>query len=85
MQLFLDRPGTFFTNLDEVTGKVVLRATHTSSVSSITVKLEGESRTRLINQGRPGQNDRPRPVLEVHKVWSAPLRIEYQTRCFQGR
>jgi hypothetical protein len=68
VQLFLDRPSTFFTNLDEITGKVVLRATRPETVNTITVKLEGESRTRLINQGRPGSNDKPRPVLEVHKV-----------------
>lgn len=70
VNLFLDQPRNHFTNLDEITGRVVLKTLTAQSVSNVTVKLEGEARTRLISQGRPGHNDKPRPVLEVHKVWS---------------
>ncbi|KAF2101022.1 hypothetical protein NA57DRAFT_36752 [Rhizodiscina lignyota] len=68
VNLFLDKPRNHFTNLDEITGKVVLKTSSANAVNNITVKLEGESRTRLISQGRPGYNDKPRPVLEVHKL-----------------
>ena len=71
VNLFLDKPRNHFTNLDEVTGKVVLKTSGSQNVNNINVKLEGETMTRLISQGRPGHNDKPRPVLEVHKVrWS---------------
>lgn len=72
VNLFLDKPRNHFTNLDEVTGRVVLKTISAQSVSNVTVKLEAESRTRLISQGRPGHNDKPRPVLEVHKVSDVP-------------
>ena len=67
VRILLDRPRSFFTNLDEVSGKVVLKSNSPQAVTNITVKLEGESRTRLIMQD-PDRKDRPKPVLEVHKV-----------------
>lgn len=55
-----------YTNLDEISGVVVVRATRTADVSSILVKLEGESRTRLM---RPNVDmGGPKPQLEYHKV-----------------
>jgi hypothetical protein len=68
VQIVLDKPHTHFTNLDVISGKVLLRVPSTSNISAIVVKLEGESRTRLIAPSRPDRQDRQRPVLEVHKV-----------------
>ena len=68
VQLELDRPPTVFTNLDFIRGKVVLRLTTVTPITSVVVKLEGESQTRLINPGRPELNERPKPVDELHKV-----------------
>ncbi|EON67107.1 hypothetical protein W97_06360 [Coniosporium apollinis CBS 100218] len=66
--LSLDAQHTY-TNLDIISGKVFLRVPSNTNVSSIVVKLEGESRTRLIPPSPAGPyNDRQRPVLEVHKL-----------------
>jgi len=70
VQLMLDPHGQY-TNLDVVTGRVVLQNPSNATVSHITVKLEGEARTRLLSPPRQNQNGRqenPRPVLEIHKV-----------------
>ena len=58
--------GTSFTNLDEVTGRVIVRCTKSVDVTSIVVKLEGESRTKLLSPANG--NERPRPQLEYHKI-----------------
>ena len=72
----LDRPHAHFTNIDFITGKAILRLNVNESISSIVVKLEGESRTRLgtdfVNSyGQYDRYERGRPELEVHKVSSA--------------
>ena len=66
--IVLDQPGNIaFTNLDEISGKVVLKLTKKIEVDGITVKLEGESRTRLLSP--PGKNgEKSKPQLEYHKV-----------------
>ena len=70
----LDRPHAHFTNLDFITGKVFLRLQVSESITSIVVKLEGESKTRLGTEYVPGayaqhdRYDRGRTELEVHKV-----------------
>ena len=64
----LEHPHEHYTNLDLINGKVSLRVPNPSNVSSIIVKLEGESRTRLLAPIRPDRPDKQRPVLEVHKV-----------------
>lgn len=56
-----------FTNLDFISGKVVLKCTKSSDLESIVVKLEGESRTRLLSSAAPG-GERQRPQSEHHKV-----------------
>jgi hypothetical protein len=68
--LHLDSPHTHFTNLDYLTGKVVLTLNSEASISGIQVKLEGESRTRLSGPRHPHheQSDKKRTELEVHKV-----------------
>ena len=60
----LESPNTIYTNLDELSGKVILRLTSNTTVTSVVVKLEGESKTRLADP-----QDRKRAALEVHKVW----------------
>ncbi|KAK4551834.1 hypothetical protein LTR86_010830 [Recurvomyces mirabilis] len=64
----LDQGGSVsYTNLDVISGKVIVRCGKSIDVASIIVKLEGESRTRLLSP--PGQNgERPRPQLEYHKI-----------------
>ena len=65
-----------FTNLDEISGQVILSLVTQETVAAITVKLEGESRTRLAGiGGPPGGYDpyaRNQTQLEVHKacVWN---------------
>ncbi|KAF2638482.1 hypothetical protein P280DRAFT_551582 [Massarina eburnea CBS 473.64] len=67
VQIQLDHPHEHYTNLDLIAGKVILKAPNPSNISSIIVKLEGESRTRLMAAVRPDRPDKQRPVLEVHK------------------
>ena len=68
VQIKLDKPGEVFTNLDVITGKVLLQLKYPVNIQSVTVKLEGESRTRLMAPPRPDRRDKPRPELEIHKV-----------------
>ncbi|KAF2119474.1 hypothetical protein BDV96DRAFT_486823 [Lophiotrema nucula] len=68
VSISLNHPHSHYTNLDVIQGKVSLRVPSPSNVSSIVVKLEGESRTRLLTAIRPDRPDRQRPVLEVHKI-----------------
>lgn len=65
VSIILDTPHAVFTNLDEIAGRVILRLNGNTAVTSIVVKLEGESKTRLADP-----QDRKRATLEVHKVKS---------------
>ena len=68
----LDRPGSFnYTNLDQITGTVVLRCSKSANIDAIVVKLEGESRTRLLSPVGPN-GEKPKPQLEHHKACSSP-------------
>ncbi|KAN0082023.1 hypothetical protein V8E54_003321 [Elaphomyces granulatus] len=66
----LDRPHAHFTNLDFLTGKVIVQLNSATSISSINVKLEGESRTRLAGPRFPGSDrqDKKKIELEIHKI-----------------
>ena len=66
----LDKPHAHFTNLDFITGRVILSTLFEETISAIVVKLEGESRTRLMGEIYPGDvlSERPKTELEVHKV-----------------
>ncbi|MCJ1379154.1 hypothetical protein MMC17_002254 [Xylographa soralifera] len=72
----LDRPHAYFTNLDIITGRVILSIFSEETISAINVKLECESRTRLAMPPRgdprrgPGYRggDRAQNELEVHKL-----------------
>lgn len=66
-RLVLERQGNVsFTNLDQISGKVVLRSQKSLDLDGIVVKLEGESRTRLLSPAGPGEKQKPQ--LEYHKV-----------------
>lgn len=56
-----------YTNLDQISGSVIVRNARAEQVNSIVVKLEGESRTRLMTPFGPN-GERPKAVLEYHKV-----------------
>ena len=71
----LDRPHAHFTNLDHITGRVILSLTTSESVASIVVKLEGESKTRLSGPRLSANNERrsDRTEVELHKVRVRPF------------
>ena len=77
VRIQLDKPHAHFTNLDLISGIVILSITGNETISLITVKLEGESRTRLAGPTNPrGTYDpyeRDQAQLEVHKVSKYPL------------
>lgn len=75
VRIQFDKPSEWpFTNLDLVSGKVFLTLPADAAISAITVKLEGESRTRLAGPkySYNEKSDKKRIELEVHKVskWS---------------
>lgn len=67
LRLVFDNPRPSYTNLDVISGRVILKVSSNSVVSSITVKLEGESKTRLLAPGLI-EHEKQRPVAELHKV-----------------
>ena len=70
----LDKPHAFFTNLDIITGRVILNLLGDETITAVVVKLECESRTRLAAPPLPGYSGRAdrfeksQTQLEVHKV-----------------
>lgn len=62
----LDKPHAYFTNLDFITGRVLLTTFTAETISAINVKLECESRTRLAVP--PRDRNRNQTEIEVHKV-----------------
>lgn len=67
VRLQFDQPlSRCYTNLDFISGRVILYLPSDSAISAITVKLESESKTRLSGV-RPG-SDKNVVKLEVHKV-----------------
>lgn len=72
----LDRQHPHFTNLDFITGRVVLSIFNNETISAIVVKLEGESSTHVNVAQLPHQEQlrafnsrgRRQAELEVHKV-----------------
>lgn len=74
-----------YTNLDFVSGTVILILPSDATISAVTVKLEGESRTRLAGPKFPNneRSDKKRTELELHKVGeNAPL---HTTACADTR
>lgn len=75
VQVHLDKPHAHFTNLDFITGRVSLRISYSETIAAIVVKLEGESKTRLVPPSPYAGYDHPlyrekpgRAELEIHKV-----------------
>ncbi|KAK5085101.1 hypothetical protein LTR70_008673 [Exophiala xenobiotica] len=65
----LDRQhGDIYTNLDFVAGRVILTLPTDATISAITVKLEGESKSRLDGPKSPQDQERRKTLLEVHKL-----------------
>lgn len=69
VQIVLENPRSFYSNLDFIEGRVILSLNKDENVSAILVKLEGESRSALM---RPVNVNRPRErstvEMENHKV-----------------
>lgn len=75
VRIQLDDPHTFYTNLDFISGRVILSLTSDETVSAVVVKLEGESKTILLRPpiGGPGlqysrRDQRQNVAIENHKI-----------------
>jgi hypothetical protein len=66
VQLFLDQPQGKYTNLDVIKGRLLWRVPKVTSVSFITVKLEGEAISRL--ETFDATSNRTVVKQETHKV-----------------
>ncbi len=70
----MDNPHQFYTNLDFISGKVILNLVSDETIAAIVVKLEGEGKTSLIKpppqteSGRSVERDRNRIAMENHKI-----------------
>jgi hypothetical protein len=71
VRIQLDNPHNFYTNLDFVTGRIILNLNSDEDVAAIVVKLEGECRTALLRPAGGIQNRRDQrqgSVSENHKI-----------------
>lgn len=77
VRIQLDNPPEFYTNLDYISGNVILSCPSEETVTAITVKLEGESYTQLLkplpnyegySDYRNNSRDRDRMCRENHKI-----------------
>ncbi len=73
VRIHLDNPHAFYTNLDFISGKVILSLSSDENISAIVVKLEGESKTVLLRpmpeyEQYNRREDRNRVALENHKI-----------------
>lgn len=72
VRIQLDKPHAHFTNLDVISGVAILSILSPETISGISVKLEGESRSRLAGplnpRGTYDPYERDQAQLEVHKV-----------------
>jgi hypothetical protein len=72
VRIDLDDPRPLYTNLDFISGRVILRLTRDEKVSAIRVKLEGESRTVVLHQPQatldPLSNQHHTIPTENHKI-----------------
>ena len=74
VHIVLDQDSAIYTNLDIVSGRVMLKLAREETIIGIVVKLECESRTRLAapNEDRRGAYE---TELEVHKVDHRPISL----------
>lgn len=76
VRIQLDNPHTFYTNLDIISGRIILSLPTDENISAIIVKLEGESRTILMRPMHPRNHDqmysrrqdRQTVAMENHKI-----------------
>ena len=72
VQIQLDKAHGTYTNLDQISGVVTLSILGPETISAITVKLEGESRSQLAGSIKPGRNydgfEKEGSRREGHKV-----------------
>jgi hypothetical protein len=75
VRIVLSNPHTFYTNLDPISGRIILSLPTDETISAITVKLEGESRTILMrpppsqNPRHPQRRDQRQAIAtENHKI-----------------
>ncbi|KAI1160377.1 hypothetical protein F5B18DRAFT_514087 [Nemania serpens] len=70
VRVVLDRPPEFYTNLDFISGRVIIALQRPETIGNIIVKLEGEARTALTIQPerRDDHNGPGNNVTENHKV-----------------
>jgi hypothetical protein len=68
--IVLDNRPTHYTNLDFLSGRVILHLPTEAAIGGIQVKLEGESHTRLSGPRNPQHvhSEKKRTELEVHKI-----------------
>ena len=72
LRIQLDKAQGAFTNLDQISGVVVLSILGPETISAITVKLEGESRSHLAGTIPPRRHydgfEKEGSRQEIHKV-----------------
>lgn len=70
VRIHLDDPHAFYTNLDFISGMVILNLSREDDVSAILVKLEGESKTRMAIPEDPRMrgDSRIQYAAENHKI-----------------
>ncbi|CAZ80023.1 unnamed protein product [Tuber melanosporum] len=68
VRIELDNRGSLFTCLDYVTGKVVMNIANDETISAITVKMEGISRTRLTPPRNDEGRDSKHAEIENHRL-----------------
>lgn len=73
VRIQLDNPPEYYTNLDYISGNVILSSSQDETITAVIVKLEGESWTQLLrppNSQDRGRNNRDRDqmVRENHKI-----------------
>jgi hypothetical protein len=64
VRIQLDNPPPFYTNLDVISGRIILNLTSNENISAITVKLEGDSKTVLARPPGGQQNLNPSLVTQ---------------------
>lgn len=71
VRIHLDDPHAFYTNLDFISGRIILNLSREDTISAILVKLEGESKTRMAIPEDPrlrGGDPRVQYAQEYHKI-----------------
>ena len=91
IRISLDSPPEFYTNLDIISGRIILNLSRQEFVSNVVVKLEGESRTALaipINDPRVARSSsaaaRGNIATENHKILYRLQQVYPDERAMMG-